>query len=334
MGLMDFIRKQFVDVIEWVEEGDGVLACRYPMQDREIQNNAQLTVRDAQVAVFVNEGRVADVFGPGLYTLNTRTLPLLTNVQNWDKLFASPFKSDVYFFSTRLQLDRPWGTPNPVTLRDKDFGVVRMRAFGLYAYRLAAPETFYKEISGTREYYTVDDLDGQLRGLVVAALSDLFGEAGVPFLDMAANLNELATRLKALLDPLFARYGLLLDSFTVQNVSLPDELQQILDKRIGVNMMGGMPAYAQVQAADAIPLAAQNEGGMAGMGAGLGAGLSVGQTMAQALAQTMPGPAVPTATCADEVLVTLEKLHALVGKGILSQAEFDAKKAELLARLG
>ncbi len=291
------------------------------------------------MAVFVNEGRVADVFGPGRYVLNTQTLPVLTNLMNWDKLFDSPFKSDVYFFSTRLQLDRKWGTPNPITLRDKDFGIIRMRAFGIYAYKLADPTKFYKEISGTRDRYGVDDLDGQLRNTVIAAMTDLFGDSGVSFVDMASNQDALAQALTWKMKPVFERYGLSLDSFVVQNISLPEELQKMLDKRISVNMMGGMQAYTQLQTADAIPLAAQNEGGMAGIGAGLGAGMTIGQGMAQSMAQAMqpgaaPAPApAPTAVSADEVVATLEKLHGLVSKGILSQAEFDAKKAELLGKL-
>ena len=342
MAIMDFIKKQFIDVIHWTEESDGVLAYRYPMQDFEIQNGAQLTVRDSQMAVFVNEGQVADVFGPGRYVLNTQTLPVLTNLMNWDKLFDSPFKSDVYFFSTRLQLDRKWGTPNPVTIRDKDFGIIRMRAFGIYSYKLADPGRFYKEISGTRETYTVDDLDGQLRNLVVAGMSDLFGESGVPFVDMASNQVEFAAKLKTALEPVFDRYGLALDAFAVQNISLPEELQKILDTKIGMNMIGDMGRYTQYQVANSIPLAAQNEGGMAGIGAGLGAGMTIGQGMAQSMAQAMqPGTAAaPTASpapaasvSADDVVATLEKLHGLVTKGILSQAEFDAKKAELLGKL-
>ena len=150
MSLMGFIKKQFIDVIEWQEPGDGILAWRYPMQDNEIQNGARLTVRESQAALFVNEGRAADAFGPGLYTLNTHTLPLLTNLMNWDKLFASPFKSDVYFFSTRLQVDQRWGTPQPVTLRDKDFGAIRIRAFGNYSWRVADPLKFQQQVSGTR----------------------------------------------------------------------------------------------------------------------------------------------------------------------------------------
>lgn len=352
MALMDFIKKQFIDVIHWTEEGDGTLAYRYPMQDFEIQYGAQLTVRDSQMAVFVNEGKVADVFGPGLYKLTTQTLPILTNLQNWDKLFESPFKSEVYFFSTRLQLDRKWGTPNPITIRDKDFGMVRMRAFGIYSYKIADPGAFYKEISGTREEYRVDDLDGQLRNLVVATMTDLFGESGVPFIDMAANQVEFGKAMQEKLLPVFTRYGLALDAFAVQNVSLPEELQKVLDTKIGMNMIGDMGRYTQYQTANAIPLAAQNEGGLAGIGAGLGAGMSVGQVMAQSMSQSMQPGAAPAATpaaasaapaaaavaavaavSADEVVATLEKLHGLVGKGILSQAEFDAKKAELLGKL-
>ena len=352
MALMDFIKKQFIDVIHWTEETDGVLAYRYPMADFEIQNGAKLTVRDSQMALFVNEGQAADAFGPGLHTLNTQTLPVLTNLKNWDKLFDSPFKSDVYFFSTRLQLDRKWGTPNPITIRDKDFGMVRMRAFGIYSYKLVDPSKFYKEVSGTRETYLVEDLDGQLRAQVIGTMTDLFGESGVPFIDMAANQVEFSNAMKAKLEPLFDRYGLALDSFVVQNVSLPEELQKILDTKIGMNMIGDMGRYTQYQMANSIPLAAQNEGGLAGMGAGLGAGLTIGQGMAQAMTQAMqPGAAVvapvagvapvaaaPVAAAAgsvsaDDVVATLEKLHGLVTKGILSQAEFDAKKAELLGKL-
>ena len=352
MALMDFIKKQFIDVIHWTAETDSVLAYRYPMADFEIQNGAKLTVRDSQMALFVNEGQAADAFGPGLHTLNTQTLPVLTNLKNWDKLFDSPFKSDVYFFSTRLQLDRKWGTPNPITIRDKDFGMVRMRAFGIYSYKLVDPSKFYKEVSGTRETYLVEDLDGQLRAQVIGTMTDLFGESGVPFIDMAANQVEFSNAMKAKLEPLFDRYGLALDSFVVQNVSLPEELQKILDTKIGMNMIGDMGRYTQYQVANSIPLAAQNEGGLAGMGAGLGAGLTIGQGMAQAMTQAMqPGAAVvapvagvapvaaaPVAAAAgsvsaDDVVATLEKLHGLVTKGILSQAEFDAKKAELLGKL-
>src|SRR3954451_10533668 len=196
MALMDVIKKQFIDIIQWTETGDGTLAWRFPMRDMEIQYGASLTVRESQVAVFVNEGKVADVFGPGMYKLTTQTIPVLTYLRNWDKLFQSPFKSDVYFFSTRQQTDQRWGTTQPVTIRDKDFGAVRLRAFGNYSYRVADPKVFYNEISGSREAYTVAELDGQLRGLMLQHISDAVGASGIAFLDLAANLNQFADALK------------------------------------------------------------------------------------------------------------------------------------------
>src|SRR5579872_7057103 len=187
MSIRSFLSKQFIDVIQWTESEEGALAYRYPMQDMEIQNGGKLTVRDSQMAVFVNEGNVADTFKPGLYTLNTRTLPILTYLMNWDKAFQSPFKSDVYFFSTRLQTNQHWGTPNPITIRDKECGAVRLRAFGIYSYRLSDPKTFHTSVSGTRELYTVADLEGQLRNTIVGRMSDAFANSIVPFLDMAAS---------------------------------------------------------------------------------------------------------------------------------------------------
>jgi membrane protease subunit (stomatin/prohibitin family) len=345
MALMDFIKKQFIDIIQWTEDDSDTMAWRFPMAEMEIQNGASLTVRESQMAVFINEGVVADVFGPGMYKLTTQTLPVLTYLKNWDKLFESPFKSDVYFFSTRQKIDRKWGTPNPVTIRDKDFGMVRLRAFGIYAFHLTDPKAFHTTLSGTMESYSSEQLEGQLRNTIVGHISDIFGDSGVPFIDMASNQVEFGNALRAKMEPMFQSYGLALDSLNVQNISLPEELQAMLDKRIGVNMMGGMQAYTQFQTAEAIPLAAQNEGGLAGIGAGLGVGLGLGQQMAGAMAGALnplatpqtavapaPTPAAPVSV--DEVVATIEKLHGLVGKGILSQAEFETKKAELLKKLG
>ena len=283
MSLGSFFKKQFVDVIHWTESGDGVLAYRYPMQDMEIQYGAQLTVRESQMALFVNEGKVADAFGPGLYTLETRTLPLLTNLRNWDKLFQSPFKSDVYFFSTRLQTDQRWGTSNPITVRDKDFGMVRLRGHGIYSYHLTNPLLFHQRVSGTRDLYTVADIEGQLRNTIIARVSDTFASSQIPFLDMAANLDELGKAVGEKLAPTFAELGLQLDSFVVQNLSLPEELQRRLDERIGMNMVGNLRDYTQFQVAQSIPTAAANEGGGAGLGAGLGAGMAMGKAMADAI---------------------------------------------------
>ena len=287
MSLRDFISKQFIDVIDWTELEDGILAYRYPMQDREIQNGGKLTVRDSQLAVFVNEGKVADAFAPGLYTLNTNTLPILTYLKNWDKKFQSPFKSDVYFFSSRIQTDQHWGTPNPITIRDKEFGAIRLRGFGIYSYHITDAKNFYSKISGTRDLYRVADLEGQLRNTIIAKMTDAFAASQVPFLDMAASQGAIAEKISEQLKPAFTDYGLSLDSFVVENLSLPEELQKVLDQRISMNVLGDMGKFTQYQVAQAIPIAAANEGGGAvGVGAGLGAGVAMGQAMMDAVKQS------------------------------------------------
>jgi len=313
------------------------------MRDLEIQNGGQLVVRESQVAIFVNEGQVADVFGPGTHRLTTQTLPVLTYLKNWDKLFESPFKSDVYFFSTRQQIDQRWGTSQPVAIRDKDFGAVRLRAFGNYAYRIQDAKAFHSQISGTRERYTVQDLEGQLRGLMLQHISDAVASSGTPFLDLAANQVEFAAALQGATAPAFAALGLELLSVTMQSVSLPEELQKILDQRIGMGIIGqNMGQFMQYQAAQALPEMAKGVGaggsGIAGEAVGLGAGVALGQTLAQTLGQGLAGvgaaaPA-PAASKPDDIVALLEKLGDLKAKGILTDEEFAAKKADLLKKLG
>jgi len=336
MAIIDFIKKQFIDILQWTESTDGVLAWRYPMADFEIQYGASLTVRESQMAMFVNEGKVADVFGPGMYKLTTQTLPVLTYLKNWDKLFESPFKSDVYFFSTRQQVDQRWGTQQPVTIRDKDFGAVRLRAFGNYAYRVADPKKFHTEISGTRDTYTAADLDGQLRGLMLQHISDAVAQSGTAFLDLAANQVEFARQIQAATAPSFEALGLKLETVTVQNVSLPEELQKVLDQKIGMGMVGGdMGKFMQYQTAQSIPKFAEGAGGagggIAGDAMGLGAGVALGQVMAQQLNQGLQGGVAGVKPA--DVIATLEKLGELKAKGVLTEEEFAAKKAELLKKL-
>ena len=297
MGLGNFIKKQFVDVIQWLETDDATLAWRFPMQDQEIQYGGQLTVRETQLALFVNEGKVADAFGPGLHTLETRNVPLLTNLKNWDKLFKSPFKSDVYFFSTRTRTNQKWGTQQPVTVRDKDFGAVRLRAFGIYSWHLTNPATFHQKLSGTRDSYAVADIEGQLRNTIVGTVSAAFAESGVPFLDMAASTMAIGEKMRALLQPTFEGMGLTLDSFMVENVSLPDELQKVLDQRIQMNMVGNLDQYTKFQVAQSLPIAAANQGGggIAGLGAGMAAGVGLGNAMSNALNPQAQPPAPPPA---------------------------------------
>jgi membrane protease subunit (stomatin/prohibitin family) len=346
MALMDFIKKQFIDVLQWTEDGDGTLAWRYPMEGMEIQNGAALTVRESQMAVFVNEGKVADVFGPGNHKLSTQTLPVLTYLKNWDKLFESPFKSDLYFFSTRQQLDCKWGTPQPITIRDKDFGAVRLRAFGNFAFRIADPKLFHTEISGTRDMYSVADVEGQLRGLVLQNISNAIASSGIAFLDLAANQQMFAAALTKELTPAYAAIGLKLEGMTVQNVSLPEELQKILDQKIGMGMVGNdMGKFMQYQTAQSIPKFAEGAGsgggGIAGDAMGLGAGMAMGQVLAQNLQAGLSGSnqaaatpaAAPVGIKPDDVMGMLEKLGELKAKGILTDEEFGAKKAELLKKL-
>jgi membrane protease subunit (stomatin/prohibitin family) len=295
MSLRSFISKQWIDVIQWTEPEDGILAYRYPMQDMEIQNSGSLTVRESQMAAFVNEGKVADIFKPGLYKLTTQTLPILTYLQNWDKKFESPFKSDVYFFSTRMQTNQRWGTATPITIRDKEFGAVRLRGYGIYSWHISDPGAFHTKVSGTREIYRVPDLEGQLRNTIIGRMTDTFAESSLSFLDMAANQIELGNKIADGLKPMFTDLGLTLDTFVVENLSLPEELQKLLDTRIGMTMIGDMGRYTQYQVANSMPIAAANEGGggVAGIGVGLGAGLTMAQQMMNAM---KPGENPPPAS--------------------------------------
>ena len=276
-------------------------------------------------------------------------MPLLTNLKNWDKLFESPFKSDVYFFSTRQQIDQKWGTPQPISIRDKEFGAVRLRAFGNYAYRVADPKKFHTEISGTRDVYTVAELDGQLRGLVMQQISVAIAQSNIPFLDLAANQLLFAQALSQAMAPAMESYGLKLEGMTVQSISLPDELQKVLDQKIGMGMVGGdMGKLMQYQTAQAIPKMAEGvgaggDGGLAGAGLGMGAGVAMGQILAQNMQSALGGgaPAAASAPAAapavgvrpEDVMATLEKLGELKAKGILTDDEFNTKKAELLKKL-
>ena len=331
MGIMDFLKKQLVDVIDWTESDEGTLVYRYPFQDREIQNGGHLTVTDSQMALFVNEGEIADVFGPGRHTLTTKTLPLLTNLKHWDTGFNSPFKSDIYFFSTRTQLDQKWGTQQPITVRDKDYGPIRIRAFGTFTYRIRDPKVFFKKVSGTRERYTTADMEGQLRSIVSTSIASHLASSAIAFVDMAGNQLKFSEALLGMLEPDFAQYGLKLETFHVQSVSLPEELQAKLDERAGMNMAGNLDEYAKYQAAKALGTAAQNPGGMAGAGVSLGAGAALGQMMAGALGGGAAGGAAGKQ--AEDAAAALERLHGLLQKGIITQAEFDAKKAELIKKL-
>lgn len=322
--MFDFLRKQFVDVIEWLEQ-PGDLAWRVPFADHEIQHGAQLTVREGQIAAFLNEGTLADYFGPGLHTLDTANLPLLTNLMNWDKGFKSPFKSDVVFFSLKEQAGHKWGTAQPITVRDAELGALRLRAFGSYSFKLNEVAPFAARVLGTLPGVTAASLEPQLRAAIQTAIATALGGSGVPFLDLAASQQALSDRIKLEVDKAFAQWGLSCLSFYVESISLPDEVQAHLDKASSMRVLGDLGNYTRFQAAEALGDAASNDGGMAGIGAGMAAATALGGAMAQGLGAA--------AAPAEDPIAVIEKLHKLVTIGALSQAEFDAKKAELLGRI-
>lgn len=283
---MGFIRNivggQLIDVIEWTDDTGHTMVHKYDMNGKEIMMGAQLTVRESQVAVFVDEGRLADVFTPGRHELTTRNLPVLTALKAWKFGFESPFKSDVYFVSTKQFMDRKWGTNNPVMMRDSEFGMIRIRAFGSFSFRVKDPVVFMKEVFGTSSLFTVEGVEGQIRSILVSGLSDALAQSKIPALDMAANYLELGQSVRETLSPRIEALGLELSGVVVENVSLPEEVEKAIDRRTSMGVAGNINQYAQYQAAEALREAANNPaGGMAGMGVGMGAGAAMGQMFAQ-----------------------------------------------------
>lgn len=324
-----FLKKQLIDVIDWTEDGQGVLSFRYPMQDREIQNGAQLTVRQSQVALFVNEGQVADLFGPGMHSLSTRSLPVLTNLRNWEMGFQSPFKSDLYFFSMKEQIDQKWGTATPITVRDKEFGIVRIRAYGTYSYRIKNPKTFFQKIVGSKEVFNVSDLEGQMKANILTSLATFFGQSQISFLDMAGHQEKFSEMLKKALTDEFENYGLSLETFLVQSVSLPEEVQAQIDKMSSMKITGDMKQYTQFQAADSLGKGG-NSGGNAGVE--MATAIAMGQSLGSSLNKSLNDNG-SSGESNDDIFKTINQLHDLKTKGILSEQEFEAKKIDLLKRI-
>jgi membrane protease subunit (stomatin/prohibitin family) len=287
MGLFDKIRGELIDVIEWIDDSGNTLVYRFERHGNEIKNGAQLTVREGQAAVLVDEGELADVFGPGMYTLETANLPVLSTLKGWKHGFQSPFKAEVYFVSTRQFTDQKWGTKNPITMRDPEFGPVRVRAFGTYAIRVSDPARFLKEVVGTEGRFTTAEVSEQIRNILVARFSDALAESGIPVLDMAAHYDELGAKLDDRVRRDMEAYGLELRTLLVENISLPPAVEEALDKRTSMGVLGDMAKYTQYQAATAIGDAAKNPsgGGLAAGGLGAGLGFALAGQMGQALAQ-------------------------------------------------
>lgn len=283
MGLFDAIRNEFIQIIEWLDDSSNTLVYRFPVHEQEIKMGAQLTVRENQTALFINEGEAADLFKPGRYELSTQNMPVMTTLRSWKYGFDSPFKAEVYFFNTRLFTDLKWGTQNPVMMRDAEFGMIRMRAFGTYAIRISDPKTFFQTVVGTQGLTTTEDILGQLRSTIISHFSDIIAESKIAALDLASSYRELATLAQKELAPQFASYGLELSRFNIDNISLPEEVEAAIDQRTKLGVFGDrLGQYAQMQTAESIKVAAANPGGLAGAGAGIGAGMAIGQTMAGA----------------------------------------------------
>lgn len=296
------IKGQLIDVIEWKDNSKDTMVYKYDMNGKEIMMGAQLTVRESQVAIFVNEGMLADIFEPGRYELQTQNMPVLTALKSWKYGFNSPFKADVYFINTKQFLDMKWGTSNPVMMRDAEFGMIRLRAFGIYSFRVSDPETFLKEVFGTSALFTVDGVEGQIKRTLVSGLSDAIAESKIPALDLAANYDEIANYAMQAINPKLAALGITLCSFVVENISLPEEVEKTMDKRTSMGVLGNLDQYAKYQAAEAMREAANKDGsGMAGMGVGMGAGAAMGQMFAQSMAATTPAAQAPAAAPAGAV---------------------------------
>jgi membrane protease subunit (stomatin/prohibitin family) len=294
MALIDKIFGEFVDVIQWTDDTQDTMVYRFERYGNEIKYGAMLTVREGQAAVLVNEGEIADVFTPGMFELKTPNVPILSTLQNWQRGFESPFKAEVYFFNTKHFTDLKWGTKNPIIVRDPEFGAVRLRAFGTYVMRIADPATFLREIVGTDGRFTTDEITNQLRNLIVSRFAGVIAGSGIPVLDLAANYEQLGQFVTGRIAPEFANYGLELTKLLVENVSLPPEVEQALDRRTSMGIVGDLRKYTQFQAAEAMRTAAANPGGDAGAGVGMGMGMAMAKQIGEAIAgEAAAAPATP-----------------------------------------
>jgi membrane protease subunit (stomatin/prohibitin family) len=285
MSLWDKLTREFIDIIEWTEPSQNeILAYRFPRSDNEIKNGAKLIVREGQSAAFVKEGQLADVKTPGLYTLDTHNMPILSKILGWKYGFESPFKCEVYFVSTRQWTDQKWGTQNPVMMRDPEFGPVRVRAFGTYAFKVIDPGTFLRECVSTDPMFETFEIANQFRNAIVSRFVDTLGSQQIPLLDLVGNYERVSKLALDRISPELAKMGIALTQFFVENVSLPPEVEAALDKRTQMGVLGNLDQYAKFQSAEAIRDAAKNPGGMAGLGVGIGAGAAIGQQVGAALA--------------------------------------------------
>jgi membrane protease subunit (stomatin/prohibitin family) len=285
MSLWDKMHGEFIDIVQWIDDTNDTIVYRFERYNNQIKYGAQLTVREGQEAVFVNEGKIADVFQPGMYTLETRNLPVLSTLQGWKYGFNSPIMAEVYFCSMRQFTDLKWGTMNPIMMRDAEFGPVRLRAFGTYVARVSDPKVLIRQIVGTDGLFTIEEIVNQLRNLIVSRFAEIVGQSNIPVLDMAANYGELGDFLTQRIALEFQAYGLELTKLLVENISLPPVVEEALDKRTSLGVVENLAAYTQFNIANSIPDAAKNPGGLAAAGAGIGMGMA----MAAPIGQTLSG---------------------------------------------
>lgn len=328
MGLMDRVRGQFIDIVEFLDESRDTIVWRFPRQGNEIKMGAQLVVREGQTAVFVNEGTIADVFKPGTYTLETRNLPILTDLKGWKYGFNSPFKAEVYFVATRQFTDFKWGTQNPITLRDPEFGMVRLRAFGTYAMVVSDPANLLRQLVGTDPQFRTEEVGEFLRQSIVGKLAPAIANAKIPALDLAANQETIAATLAPALSQSLAEFGISIPRFVIENISLPPEVEEALDKRTSMGVIGNLGDYTKFQAANAIEDAANNPAG-GNSGLGIGVGVALGQQVAAAMNQPQAAPPsgavpppLPTATPSLFIAVNNQQV------GPLAPAELSARIAK------
>ena len=297
MSFWKFVKTELIDIIEWVKPEPDQMMFKFQRHDNEIKNGAKLIVRESQVAALVNEGRLADIYFPGTHTLETRNMPLLSTLAGWKYGFNSPFKVDVYFVSLKTFTDRKWGTKNPIMLRDADFGMVRLRAFGSFAIRVSDPATFLKNAVGVACRFNVDDVGTQLRDMVVARFADILGESKIPALDLASSYDELGKFVSERIHDDFGHFGLEVVRLVVENISLPPEVEAAMDKRTQMGVLGNLDQYTKFQAANALENASKNPGGAGSDMMGAGMGVAMGLAMANQMAGAMnPGAAAAQPT--------------------------------------
>jgi membrane protease subunit (stomatin/prohibitin family) len=324
MGLFSKIRGEFVDIIEWIDDTRRTLVWRFPRYHNQIKNGAQLIVRPGQLAVFVFEGKIADVFEPGTHVLETNSVPVLSTLQGWKHGFDSPFKCEVYFINTRVVTELKWGTPSPIMMRDSEFGPIRLRAFGTYTLRAADPKALMTELVGTDGVFETDELETLMRGVIASTVADVLGNSKVGILDLASNYDELGEQLRlAVCEKIDDEYGLEVPQLFLVNVSLPEEVEKVLDKRTSMNVVGDIGRYQQFQMAEAMTDAAGNPSGGAGEGMGLGMGFAMANQMAQGFGQ--PGAGGATAV-PPPLPVQVQWYYAADGQsmGPMSQSQLEA----------